>query len=260
MQHKMTAQQFAAVLKDFGELQALPASALRLLVEAHPYCANLYLLQTYKLHEIGSPDYLKSLEMAALQTLDRGLLADKIKDLSDFLQERVGFAEKNTATVVTGTETADHKEMIGKPLSWHSGSESLLEKMLGESEYFTLDQSLTGMLSSIAGLADFLPPGSTKMPFKPKKKPVVAIRQELPAPTHQETVPVDESDEANHEFHRAAQKSIEEPMSLASETLAKILAKQGQTEKAIEMYKRLILIFPEKKAYFASAIENLKNL
>jgi hypothetical protein len=45
-----------------------------------------------------------------------------------------------------------------------------------------------------------------------------------------------------------------------SETYAKLLVQQNQIDKAIEVYKRLILIFPEKSAFFAAEIEYLKNI
>lgn len=57
-----------------------------------------------------------------------------------------------------------------------------------------------------------------------------------------------------------ASKSIKSQSRVASETLAQILEKQGLTDKAIQMYEQLILTFPEKSAYFAAKIENLKNL
>jgi tetratricopeptide (TPR) repeat protein len=46
---------------------------------------------------------------------------------------------------------------------------------------------------------------------------------------------------------------------IVSETLVEILLKQGKTEKAIEMLKKLIWKFPQKKAYFAARIEELKK-
>ncbi len=46
---------------------------------------------------------------------------------------------------------------------------------------------------------------------------------------------------------------------IVSETLVEILLKQGKTEKAIEMLKKLIWKFPQKKAYFATRIEELKK-
>lgn len=46
---------------------------------------------------------------------------------------------------------------------------------------------------------------------------------------------------------------------LISENLAIILTKQGKNEKAIDIYKKLIWKFPQKKAYFATQIEALKK-
>jgi tetratricopeptide (TPR) repeat protein len=46
---------------------------------------------------------------------------------------------------------------------------------------------------------------------------------------------------------------------VVSETLAKILIRQGKKEKAIEVYKKLIWKFPQKKVYFAAQIEELKK-
>ena len=46
---------------------------------------------------------------------------------------------------------------------------------------------------------------------------------------------------------------------VVSETLVTILLKQGKKEKAIEMLKKLIWKFPQKKAYFAAQISELSN-
>ncbi len=46
---------------------------------------------------------------------------------------------------------------------------------------------------------------------------------------------------------------------IVSETLVDILLKQGKKEKAIEVLKKLIWKFPQKKAYFVAQIEELKK-
>jgi tetratricopeptide (TPR) repeat protein len=46
---------------------------------------------------------------------------------------------------------------------------------------------------------------------------------------------------------------------IISENLAGIMVKQGKHEKAIDIYKKLIWKFPQKKAYFATQIDALKK-
>jgi predicted Zn-dependent protease len=54
-------------------------------------------------------------------------------------------------------------------------------------------------------------------------------------------------------------KSGEFGDNVVSETLVEILVKQGKKEKAIEVLKKLIWKYPQKKTYFASQIEDLKK-
>ncbi|MBQ0025053.1 MAG: hypothetical protein KBT00_04950 [Bacteroidales bacterium] len=47
---------------------------------------------------------------------------------------------------------------------------------------------------------------------------------------------------------------------LYTETLAKVYADQEFYQRAIDIYEKLILLYPKKSAYFASLIEKIKNL
>ncbi len=60
-------------------------------------------------------------------------------------------------------------------------------------------------------------------------------------------------------MHQLAVKSLIQADDMVSETLADLLAWQGNKSKAIEMYRKLILQFPEKSAYFATKIEKISN-
>ena len=56
-----------------------------------------------------------------------------------------------------------------------------------------------------------------------------------------------------------AKKSIEDNDEIVSETLARIFADQGNVERAIRIYQKLSLLYPEKSGYFAALIQKLEN-
>jgi tetratricopeptide (TPR) repeat protein len=67
------------------------------------------------------------------------------------------------------------------------------------------------------------------------------------------------TDDATFPDKDLSEKSASQNKKLISESLAKIMLKQGKIEKAVEIYQELICKYPEKKAYFAGKIEELNS-
>ena len=65
--------------------------------------------------------------------------------------------------------------------------------------------------------------------------------------------------EANKNNENLATSSTSLNEGLISETFAAILLQQGKKARAIEIYEKLALKFPEKRAYFANLIEKSKE-
>ena len=99
-------------------------------------------------------------------------------------------------------------------------------------EYFTTEKFSEDKIDEIAILATQLQQNAPKIKFDPDKH--------------------------NADINLAAQGEIED-IEFLSETLAMVYADQGYTGKAVQILKKLSLQNPEKNAYFATLIENVKN-
>jgi regulator of replication initiation timing len=57
----------------------------------------------------------------------------------------------------------------------------------------------------------------------------------------------------------SARRSVEDNEDILSETLARLVAAQGKKDRAIKIYQKLMLKYPQKSSYFASQIEKLRK-
>ncbi|MBR0500767.1 MAG: hypothetical protein IJJ72_07220 [Bacteroidales bacterium] len=73
------------------------------------------------------------------------------------------------------------------------------------------------------------------------------------------TTPVFGARAGSVEYEPAVAEEIDSGKTMVSETLAEIYAQQELYQRAIGIYEKLILLFPEKSAYFATLIEKVKN-
>ena len=95
-----------------------------------------------------------------------------------------------------------------------------------------------------------------------KKKPVIKEQRDIISKFIHEEPRITPRTETASDFDE--QKDLSQPSTefgedLISENLAQILSNQGKKNKAIDIYKKLIWKFPQKKSYFAALIEDLKK-
>jgi len=97
-----------------------------------------------------------------------------------------------------------------------------------------------------------------------KKKPTISEQQKIINKFIDKEPRITAKTKKDDKATWTEQKDLAEPSTefgedLISENLAKILAGQGKNDKAIDIYKKLIWRFPQKKSYFAALIEDLKK-
>ena len=73
------------------------------------------------------------------------------------------------------------------------------------------------------------------------------------------TTPVFGARAGSVEYAPAAVEEVDRDRTMVSETLAEIYFQQELYQRAIEIYEKLILLYPEKSAYFATLIEKVKE-
>ena len=73
------------------------------------------------------------------------------------------------------------------------------------------------------------------------------------------TTPVFGQHAGSEEYVPAVAEEVDAERTMVSQTLAEIYVQQDLDQRAIAVYEKLILLYPEKSAYFASLIEKVKE-
>jgi len=98
-------------------------------------------------------------------------------------------------------------------------------------------------------------PKSNNNPTKKQKEQRNIINQFIKADPKIEVTSVDEKSPVE-DLSKNSQQFNDK---LISENLAQIMKNQGKTKQAINIYKKLIWKFPQKKSYFAAQIDQIKK-
>lgn len=255
----MNKEEFTGFLINPSDLSDSVLNELTDLVKEFPYCQTGRILLTMKLFLEKNVMYDAELKSTAIYVGSRSMLKKHIDRLND-----------DSVRIVLPDEGQDHEKKAEKeppaeaPVTQQNNEEA--ESQLSDDDYKTIDNERSYTVDELKKIIERRI-REIEAEKKGKKK---EIKQEKP---HSKSEIIDKFIENEPSISRpatgfynpvdVAKESVVDKENIVSETLAKIYSDQGLYEKAIRIYEKLILKFPEKSAYFAPLIEeakrNLKN-
>lgn len=264
----MDRQQFISYIEDPGLLNSESLNDVTSLARRFPYCQSLQILQLLNLHQTNEVLYDEYLSLTAAHIADRRRLKELIRSLK----------AKSISEEDESVESVKSVESVGsvEPAFTEVSADKSAELVEGEEE--DRQGKPDEPFRNIEPIVPVVEDDEKERLLRLKKIVEQRLRQialeksELPEPEE----PILSKDELIDKFIeeepsisrpkpeffdpvKVARSSQEEHPGLVTETLARIHVQQGNINKAIEIYRRLSLNFPEKSSYFAAQIEKLST-
>lgn len=217
---------------DKNDLTRLNIGELETLVKKYPYFTVAQVLLAVGMVRDGHEKAQQQLQKAAAMAPNRNTLRKMCTQLPDefIAQQTILIPEINLG----GTSEDLHREI------------AILEE-----KKKSLDELKAIIENKIAELE--------KEKSKPKKSEKKLSKTEIIDKFIAENPSISRPKQEFFNPISAAQESIIDQENIVSETLAMIYEKQGYFEKAISIYEKLKLKYPEKSIIFAAQINALKN-
>lgn len=224
------------------------------LVDEYPCFQSARMLYVKNLRNQGYSNYGKALRETAVFVTNRTklffLLDERVIIKHDAAPDQI----EAEAEVFDFTKLAELTGFGKKP--------SAVEK--AKSELNKLIENETTVQPYFANLSDTFDLDDFRQTFGNKNKPAEKTKEERHAKLLDNFKGFDLKPEEVNENQTVgadlAIKSSTESTDLMSDTLAQIYFKTGAYEKALLMYEKLCLNYPEKNAYFAARIKEIKEI
>ncbi len=221
----MTIPEFLNHIKHPEALEVEDTATLRELVDRFPYCTSSQILLAYRLFRDNDLDFPNQLKKVAAYASSR----KKLKQLFDEFQSYQG---KNIEPTSQNRTQDEGLLAIVR--------QRLTEIKLERTKQADNEKQKTGNKSSDSGNI-----GLSKEELVEK---FIYDNPRLSPP--------------KATFFSPSEKAVKSNLDdeeIVTETLACLFYKQGNIAKAIKIYDKLILLFPEKRSYFAAQIEKMTS-
>ena len=291
----MNKQRFIKILNNYHNIPEEEIPKLQQLIQDYPFSQIIYCLIAKATHDAGLDDAPQKINQAALYTTDRKVLKNLMASKGEPAQPVADTPEQPTTlakpsesftTTIPSGEADDLRDEVMRNLALLMESkkpytstkeevapsveeapvqEPVRSTQNGEpAEKRQQEEEKLPTVADILGQKDTRSASNAKLP---KPEPFSINRQREQIDIIDRFISADPSIRAKVKPGKTPSKpqvDLSESSGafgedLVSETLAKILVQQGKTNKAIDIYKKLIWKYPQKKAYFASLIEALKS-
>ncbi len=261
----MEREQFHTLLTNFTALTEVEARELIKLSKEFPYSQVIHHLSARASQDGGLQGKEKLLQVSAIYSTDRSALKTVMTSPKRKRVETERVAPDNHVAEMVSDESGNQlREQVLHDIESLKESKRLYEMTIARLEKEKA-LPLTDQQESVLPIEPKEPDAlieeikSTKKRIKPegtKQKEQIEIIDQFiktqPSIPRPKSVPVVQDNDLSEPSGQFGENIV-------SETLVEILLKQGKKEKAIEALKKLIWKFPQKKAYFAAQIEELRK-
>lgn len=253
----MERRSFEKILTDRSLLTGSTVEMITALTREYPYFSTAYLLLARNLRSTDNESFTPALRVAAAYAGDRKRLkmlieSDDVKELPLAMQDiDLAGTMIESCTPAFSDIQASPEPISSAPVPTESGEEKI-----------PAGGVLIGLIrDSLSEISDERKENDNGVSAHPAKEKETAgkSRFELIDKFISEEPRITPSKRDFFSPEDKARQSIADHDDLVSETLAHIYEKQGLYEKAIKIYEKLILLFPEKSSYFAARMTELKN-